>query len=219
MIKQHKLLTMVLATTVLAVAAMSLIMRDMRSSAALRERESRATLPKTADASWTKKARSEGVVLQDDSTNSPERSDAKQSASSTSDSGSKYSGNAKSQALTMDDFRSSDAMAYRLIAFYGMGNGDASWQQLKRSATSGITMTRQQANTPSFVATANAGSSVKAYYRYVMSSSDTKTQARPLSFSQNDDAAYRATIADVLAYANNNGGRAAVEKMSFNLIN
>ncbi|MBS9339192.1 hypothetical protein G6R29_06180 [Fructobacillus sp. M2-14] len=217
MIKQHKVLAMVMGIAILAVAAMSIMMKDLRTSAAQRERARQAsTLPKTADTSWTKKARSEGAIVQDDASSSPERSDAGQTQGSND---SKYAGNAQSNTITMDDFRSSDEMAYRLIAFYGLGKGDANWQQLKRSATSGITMTRQQADTPVFTVKANAGTSVKAYYRYVMTSSDNQSQSRPLSFSQNDDSAYRATIADVLAYANDNGGRAAVQKMSFKLVN
>lgn len=208
-----------MTTVLLATTALALIIKDVKSNAAQREQARKAALPQTGDTSWTKQARTEGKIQQDDTTDSSERSASAEGATSENESrSSKYAGNAKDNTISMDDFRSSDEMAYRLIAFYGLSNGDGNWKKVKLDASKGITMTRQQSDAPSFVVQANSGSTAKAYYRYVMTSNDEQSQSRPLSFSQNDNVSYRATIADVLDFANNNGGRSAVEKMSFKLV-
>ncbi|CAK1234780.1 hypothetical protein [Fructobacillus cardui] len=127
-----------------------------------------------------------------------------------------------SNTLTQDDFRSSDDLAYRMIALYGLAHGDDQWQKLSLMQSKGIVLTKvaNQSN-PTFIAkvvgdTGNDG----AYYKYLMSDTSTASQSgtKPMSFSQNNTTDYRASITDVLNYANSIGGRSVVQKMKFQLV-
>ncbi|CAK1222281.1 unnamed protein product [Fructobacillus cardui] len=127
-----------------------------------------------------------------------------------------------SNTLTQDDFRSSDDLAYRMIALYGLAHGDDQWQKLNLMQSKGIVLTQvaNQSN-PTFIAKAVGGADNDgAYYKYLMDdiSSSSQGAAKPMSFSQNNTTNYRASIIDVLNYVNSIGGRSVVQKMKFQLV-
>lgn len=219
MVRQKKFLVTVFVTIILTAGAATLAVRDLDSSTADGEKTERSSSKSsTKDTSWKKNIQSEGTVDEEvDESSSSSSSKAGKSSGSDSSSDQSSSKVQQSNTLTEDDFRSSDDLAYRMIAIYGMVHGDSSWKGLV-SAT-GITMTRQSGSAPVFIATDTNGGKYKAYYRYVMSSNDTESQKQPLSFSENDAKEYRATLDDVLNYVNANGGRATVEKLNFKLVN
>ncbi|CAK1234854.1 hypothetical protein [Fructobacillus cardui] len=127
-----------------------------------------------------------------------------------------------SNTLTQDDFRSSDDLAYRMIALYGLAHGDYQWQKLSLMQSKGIILTKvaNQSN-PTFTAkiVGDTGSD-GAYYKYLMNDTSTASQSgtKPMSFSQNNTTNYRASIIDVLNYVNSIGGRSVVQKMKFQLV-
>lgn len=217
MVRQKKFLVTVFVTIILTAGAATLAVRDLDSSTADGEKTERSSSKSsTKDTSWKKNIQSEGTVdeeVDESGSSSSTQASSKQSSASKGDS----SVVQQSNTLNEDDFRSSDDLAYRMIAIYGMVHGDSSWKGL--ASASGITMTRQPGSAPVFIATDTKGGKYKAYYRYVMSSNDTESQKQPLSFSENDAKEYRATVDDVLNYANANGGRTTVEKLNFKLVN
>ncbi|MCK8616845.1 hypothetical protein LNP00_00470 [Fructobacillus sp. M158] len=221
MIKQNKLLVTIVATVLLGAGAVAVASKSLSSQGDSKQATSSSATPTAKDTSWRDNAVSEGKIADSadagssaSSSSSAASSNNEQSSSSRSSSS---SSNTSSNTLTEDDFRESDDMAYRMIALYGLMNGDASWKALQSAST--ITFTRQSDSVPTFVATGSNGSTTKAYYRYVMSSSDTESQKKPLSFSKDDASQYRATVSDVLNCANANGGRATIEKLNFKLVN
>lgn len=219
MVRQKKFLVTVFVTIILTAGAATLAVRDLDSSTADGEKTERSSSKSsTKDTSWKKNIQSEGTVDEEvDESSSSSSSKAGKSSGSDSSSDQSSSKVQQSNTLTEDDFRSSDDLAYRMIAIYGMVHGDSSWKGL--ASATGITMTRQSGSAPVFIATDTNGGKYKAYYRYVMSSNDTESQKQPLSFSENDAKEYRATLDDVLNYVNANGGRATVEKLNFKLVN
>ncbi|USS91908.1 hypothetical protein [Fructobacillus americanaquae] len=156
--------------------------------------------------------------------------DANSSASTSSSAGTNPSTNSTSSTatpvvsntLTQDDFRSSDDLAYRMIALYGLANGDDQWQKLSLMQSKGIILTKManQSN-PTFTAKVVGGTdSDVAYYKYLMNDTSSASQngTKPMSFSQNNTTDYRASITDVLNYVNSIGGRSVVQKMKFQLV-
>ncbi|CAK1245466.1 hypothetical protein [Fructobacillus evanidus] len=144
------------------------------------------------------------------------------SSSTNSSSTSSTSTPSVSNTLTQDDFRSSDDLAYRMIVLYGLAHGDDQWQKLSLMQSKGIILTKvaNQSN-PTFVAKVVDGTdSDIAYYKYLMNDTSTASQnvTKPMLFSQNSTTDYRASIADVLNYVNSIGGRQAVQKMKFQLV-
>lgn len=233
MVKQNKLLVTMLSTAILAVGAVTLIVKDINSSASDRSqtsssgKKSSSSSSATAKHSWEKNAQEEGLMADGSSVKSTNSSESDSSSTSTAKSGSSSSSSSNSNSsqkgttiantLTEDDFRSSDDLAYRMIALYGMVNGDASWKALK--SASSLVMTRQSDSVPTFLVTDGQSGKGSAYYRYVMSSNDTEVQDKPLSFSKNDAKKYRATLEDVIDFVNAQGGRAVVERLNFKLVN
>lgn len=143
-------------------------------------------------------------------------------SSSTNSSSTSTSTPSVSNTLTQDDFRSSDDLAYRMIVLYGLAHGDDQWQKLSLMQSKGIILTKvaNQLN-PTFVAKVVDGTdSDIAYYKYLMNDTSTASQngTKPMSFSQNSTTDYRASITDVLNYVNSIGGRQAVQKMQFQLV-
>lgn len=234
MVKQKKLLVTLLSTVILAAGAVTIIVKDIDSSASDRGRTSSGSKKGTSSSSsssgkqdWEKNAQAEGVVAYDStvassssatassSSSSEVKGDA--SASASSSIGHSQKGTSAANTLTEDDFRSSDELAYRMITLYGLVNGDASWKALK--SASSLTMTRQSDTIPTFLVTNGQSGKGAAYYRYVMSSNDTEVQDKPLCFSKNDAKKYRASVEDVVDFVNAQGGRAVVERLNFKLVN
>ncbi|CAK1229477.1 hypothetical protein R53140_OCIKHKEL_00363 [Fructobacillus fructosus] len=234
MVKQKKLLVTLLSTVILAAGAVTIIVKDIDSSASDRSRTSSGSKKGASGSSsssgkqdWERNAQVEGLVA-DDSTVEPSSSAAPSSSSSSqvegdasasasSSTGHSQKGTSTANTLTEDDFRSSDDLAYRMITLYGLVNGDASWKALK--SASSLTMIRQSDDTPTFLVTNGQSGKGAAYYRYVMSSTDTAIQDKPLSFSKSDVKKYRASVEDVVDFVNAQGGRAVVERLNFKLVN
>lgn len=236
MVKQKKLLVTLLSTVILAAGAVTIIVKDIDTSASDRSKtisggkkgsNSSSSSSAASKHAWEKEAQGEGLVADDSTvstsssaaTSSASGSEAKGSTSSSANSNAKSSqkGAAVSNTLTEDDFRSSDDLAYRMITLYGLVNGDASWKALK--SASSLVMTRQSDSIPTFRVTNGQSGKGAAYYRYVMSSNDTEVQDKPLSFSKSDAKKYRASVEDVVDFVNAQGGRAVVERLNFKLVN
>ncbi|CAK1226383.1 hypothetical protein [Fructobacillus tropaeoli] len=174
----------------------------------------------TANASSTSSQSSQSMTQKNSQVASADNSQSmKNNSTQTTNTDSQIQSGFSSNTLTVDDFRSSDDVAYRSIALYGMAHGDAQWQQLSSAQKKGIVMTKvTNEDNPTFVAKA-VGSTTGAYYRFIMNdSTTTQSTSKPLSFSQIDATQYRASIADVLNYVNQVGGRQAIQKLNFQLI-
>lgn len=220
MIKQNKLLVTVIATAILGAGAVAVASKNLSDQSDRSKTASSSTTDATTkDTSWKDNVVNENGGSESASSAAASSSSDSSSAAKGSQSAGKGSSSSSSQSntLTEDDFRSSDDLAYRMIALYGMLNGDASWKALQ--SAKGITMTRQSDSVPTFAVTATSGGNTTAYYRYAMTSNDTEAQKKPLSFSKNDASQYRASVADVLTCVNANGGRATIQKLNFKLVN
>lgn len=155
MVRQKKFLVTVFVTIILTAGAATLAVRDLDSSTADGEKTERSSSKSsTKDTSWKKNIQSEGTVdeeVNESGSSSSTQASSKRSSASKGDS----SVVQQSNTLNEDDFRSSDDLAYRMIAIYGMVHGDSSWKGL--ASASGITMTRQPGSAPVFIATDTKG--------------------------------------------------------------